>query len=149
MILKIASIILYLVSSAPNRELYKNENKRMEMAADFVDAGKKYDVDPVLLLTWGFKESSLRTNVIGKLGETGIGQSHGTAKRLCRKKGLDLHSQRSQIFCIGLLIDAGRKECKTLHKSLLWYASGKCEGTPKAKRILKRRLRIAGRLRSL
>jgi hypothetical protein len=154
MVTEIAALILVLMSAAPNRALYKDAGRREEMAQYFVEAGEEYDLPPSLLVVWAFGESSLKTTAKGELGEIGIFQVHGRAKQTCRQAGVDLESARGQIRCGALLIDMSRRYCgslrgvKSIRRGLYRYASGQCNGTPRAIRITRRRLRQWNRLTS-
>lgn len=147
MVQTIAALIALLLAPAPNRALYKGAQKRGEMASIFVEAGERYNVDPILLVVWSFGESSLRTDAKGALGEVGLFQVHGRARKTCDGLGLDSSTTRGQIICGAALIDMDRRYCGDLAKGLHQYASGKCAGTPRARRIVKRRFRQLERLR--
>jgi hypothetical protein len=148
MVIEIAALILTLMSTAPNRPLYKDADRREEMAGYFVEAGDEYDLPPSLLVVWAFGESSLRTTAKGELGEIGIFQVHGRSRFACERKGLDLEKASGQIRCGAFLIDRARKHCGSLRQGFYRYASGKCHGTPRAIRITRRRLRQWTRLTS-
>lgn len=144
----IAAIILSLVSCCPNHPLHKSDDLRSEVAGYFADAGERYDIDPVLLAYWAYRESSLRTDVVGKLGEVGLCQAHGKSASMCRRAGLGLETHHGGVYCMGYLMAAGRAHCGTLEAGLNYYASGSCKGTPRSRRIVKQRLRKAAKLRS-
>lgn len=135
----IAITILLLLSPAPNRLLYRDADSRTEMAREFVNAGEKYNVDPILLVIWSFGESSLKMDAKGALGEVGLFQVHGRHREMC--SGFDLETMRGQIECGAMLIDMDRRYCGSMERGLMRYASGRCSGTPRAKRIVKRRLK--------
>lgn len=48
-------------------------------AGAFRSAGKESDIDPLLLIAIAYRESSIRDDVVGKLGEQGPMQLHGAA----------------------------------------------------------------------
>lgn len=142
MIETLMALMLSLMSTAPNRHLYKSEEIRREYAEYFVSAGRMSGVHPILLVIWGYGESSLRTSAVGKLGEQGIFQTHGRAKKICEKH-YDLKTAKGQIFCGASIIALYTKHCKTLKRGLYAYSSarGGCNGTPRGRRITERRLR--------
>lgn len=147
MIQTITALIALLLAPAPNRALYKDTEACKELATMFVAAGEKYNLEPDLLTVWSFGESSFRPDAKGAIGEVGLFQVHGVAKKTCLTNGFDLATMKGQIYCGALLIDMSRRYCGDLTRGLYRYASGKCNGTPKAKRIVKRRFRQLERLR--
>lgn len=139
--LKIAALILTLMTPAPNRTLYKDAEARREMAGYFVEAGEYSEVPAGLLVVWFMGESSLRVNRVGKLGEVGISQIHPCNWNKCKRNGHDLETAKGQIMCGAMLMAKSRDACGSLRAGLYEYASGKCKGTPAAHRLTRRRLR--------
>lgn len=133
----ISSLILFLMATAPCRQLYKDADARNDLAEQFVSAGERYGLDPALLVVWSFGESSLRGDAKGALGEIGLFQVHGKHRQACEGAGIEPRG----VECGAFLIDMDRRFCGGLERGLMRYASGKCSGTPRAKRIMKRRLR--------
>ena len=128
----VLAIMLYLLSPAPNRELYKDAEKREALARLYVEAGEKYGVDPVLLTYWSFRESSFRTGVVSKseLKEFGLFQVHGVTKFICRNElktfGETLETSRGQIMCGAFLIRRYIDFCGSVRGALGKYANGRC-----------------------
>lgn len=141
----VSAMIIILLSTAPNRMLYRDTEARDTMSRHFVDAGERYNVDPSLLVTWSFYESSFRTDAKGALGEVGLFQVHGKHRKACGGEQ-DLSTARGQVMCGAMLIDMDRRYCGSLERGLWRYASGRCRGTPRARRITAFRLRRWSRL---
>lgn len=142
----VSAMIAILLSATPNRALYRDADARDVMSQHFVDAGERYDIDPSLLVTWSFYESSFRTNAEGALGEIGLFQVHGKHRKACEGEH-DLSTARGQVMCGAMLIDMDRRFCGSLERGLWRYASGRCRGTPRARRITAFRLRRWGKLK--
>lgn len=148
----IAAIILHLMMNpnpTPARRLVKDEAYRMEMATVFVEAANERNLDPVLLVVWAFGESSLRLDAVGAMGEVGVFQVHGKRKRKCVNDGYDLSDMAGQIRCGAMLIAESRDECYNIERGMWSYASGSCNGTPRARRITKRRFKRIEKLKEL
>jgi hypothetical protein len=73
-------------------------------------------------------------------------QIHGVSRDICEAVGLDVTNQRDNIDCGALLMHQAKERCGTWRRALYYYSSGKCTGTPRAKRIVARRLRQIKRL---
>lgn len=130
----IAAIIAAMLAPCPNHPAHGHEQK---IASECVAAAERYGQDPVELVTWAFYESSLRPGSIGGLGEVGYMQVHGRAAAACEAVG----EVPGSFGCGAYLWNFGEKLCGTHERALWWYASGKCDGTPRAKRIVKFRER--------
>ena len=137
-ITEIALIITAMLSPCPNHPLLKNDGAIKSISDDIKKASDEFNIDPVTLTVWSFCESSFRKTSVGKIGETGYMQTHGTAAMLCKKNGIDSKSIR----CGAYLLDYGRKECGDLGGAKNMYASGSCSGTPMSRRIINRRDRM-------
>jgi hypothetical protein len=137
----IALLIALLMAETPNDELSRSRAAREALASEVVSAAEKYDVDPVLLTLWGYFESTLHQRARGKLGEIGIMQVHGKSRAACKAAGLDVMQRDENIECGALLMDMNRRYCGSMYRGLLRYASGRCEGTPRARRKVSWRLR--------
>jgi hypothetical protein len=146
MMTSVSAIIFILLSTTPNRLLYRDANARDTMSRHFVDAGERYNIEPSLLVTWSFYESSFRVDAEGALGEVGLFQVHGKHLKACEGEH-DLSTARGQVMCGAMLIDMDRRFCGSLERGLWRYASGRCMGTPRARRITAFRLRRLERLR--
>jgi hypothetical protein len=137
MIESITLIVSLMLAPNPRHPLNLHPEGREELANGVLHAVEQYPNDWALLLTWGFYESSLIPNSVGKIGEVGYMQVVGPAARLCKKEELEPGS----FMCGSYLFKYGREKCGNMYKGLLWYASGRCKGTPRAERIVKFRLR--------
>lgn len=143
----ILALIAYLLAPAPNRELTRDTEEQSRIAGEFIESAEKWDMSPELLAIWAFGEASFSTDRVGSLGEIGLFQVHGGAQRRCEQYGLDLSTSTGQIECGAYLFAMGRDRCGSLEGGLRWYACGDCEGTQRAKRIVKYRMQKAGRWR--
>lgn len=124
----------------PNHELNRNPELRADVAGHFEAAGKKYDVEPTLLVYWAYRESSLKITAKGKLGEVGYCQAHGKARKTCEVAGHNPTTREGGAMCLGLIMSMGRRRCGTLERGAVWYASGRCRGTPRTQKLIKWRL---------
>lgn len=138
MILKLTAIIAAMLAPNPNHQVLKHDLAE-SVATQCNEAAEKYGQDPVELLTWAFYESSLLPSKVGKLGEVGFMQVHGVAAKLC----IDAGEEPGTFACGAYLWSEGEKICGSHTRSLWLYASGGCDGTPRAKRIVKFRMRKA------
>ena len=146
----ILSLILFDPHPEPKHPLNKDPELLDRVEAAFVSAGEKYNLAPWLLLYWGWRESRLRPEAVGKypnpegkiLNERGICQAHGKAKWICEKNGLDLATVEGGAECLALLLDMGRRYCGDLQGAGRWYASGSCH---KAREKMAKRFRAADR----
>lgn len=144
MVAAISKIILILMMSAPNARIVKDKTFREEIAAHIVRYAEEYEVDPYILTLWIKRESSFRVGVVAKSShkEYGLGQVHGVARRVCESTGIKLHSAKGQIHCTALLFQINRQRCGGDEKRGLYrYLSGRCSGTPAAKRQYRHRMR--------
>jgi hypothetical protein len=143
LIAQIAVLILHLLAPAPKHLVNRNAELRHGIASALVDAGAKYNQPPDLMAIWFFRESSLNPRKRGALGEIGVSQIHPCNWRKCKNAGYDVKHYRGQIMCGAMLADLGRRKCGSLEGGWLAYASkgGTCEGTPKARRIVRRRFK--------
>jgi hypothetical protein len=137
--LTVQSFILILILLAPNHPLNKDERLLGRVAAQCEVAGLKYAIPPTLIAYWGKRESSLRLGRVGKLGEAGVCQAHGKALRECQRTGYDVTTYEGGLFCIAHLLDMGRSECGSLEAGGVWYATGSCTGTEKARKKIRQR----------
>jgi len=120
----------------------KNE-QREEVAASIVSLAKIYDLPPLLLVVKFYLESRFDIHKIGKLGEVGIPQVHGVAKRGC-----ELASAHGQMECGAVYLSSLVQACKskTLQSALVVYMSGKCRPGEKVWSIAEYRLGLYFRL---
>lgn len=122
-----------------------NPEKRLSMANDIVDAGEKYNVPVLLITTIIFKESSFKTAAKGRIGEIGLMQVHGVARRGCT-----MAHQSGQIDCGARWLAKCYTLCKTPTGALTAYATGRCKATTKrVERVVRSRLRLWEKLRGI
>jgi soluble lytic murein transglycosylase-like protein len=137
----IALFIALLMAETPRAELSKSEMARNVLSYEIDRAAMEFDIDPVLLTLWAYLESSFDQSSRGKLGEIGLMQVHGQSRKICESAGLDVMKRSDNIECGALLMDMNRRYCGSMYRGLLRYASGRCEGTPRARRKVSWRLR--------
>lgn len=137
----IETLILTLILCCPRHELNRDAELRSEVAGYFETAGKQYDMPPGLLVIWFEGEASLRIDRVGKLGEIGLPQVHGVVRRTCEEAGYDPKTWRGGIYCGAMAMAESVTFCGSLERGLNRYASGKCKGTPRSRKLVKRRLR--------
>lgn len=141
--------ILEVLKADPKRDLNTDEAKRLKLAAALSEIGDDYSIDPFLLLAMAFKEGSLRTDVVGKLGEVSTMQVHGVAERKCKKEGFVLTSLHGQIECGAFYLSTLIEDCGGLRCGLSGYASGSYDGNKAVQEVVNSRLALAAELRSL
>lgn len=134
------AFILSLIVLTPNHELNKDPEQLEHVAGYFAGAGARYDIEPSLVAYWAYRESSLRVDLVGSLGEVGYAQAHGQARRTCVAAGFDVESRRGGAYCIALLLDMGRRRCGSLQRGAVWVASGNCKGSLRTREKIKSRL---------
>lgn len=134
------------------------ETERFETA--LYAAAVDNNIDPALFIAMAYKESSFDTSARGRLGELGLVQVHGKAKRGC-----DLGTAEGQAACGArwlarvvrecggsLVLDA--EKCRATGSrgacsgGLAGYASGSCAArTTRTAQIIRGRLRLAEKIR--
>lgn len=138
----IKELILSLILLVPRHELNKDEQLLDAVVKTFEEAAEKYDIDPALLVVWIHSESWFMPTVVGSSrNEVGYAQVHGWAKKECKRNAMDPTTREGGIYCAAHLLRYGIDHCGDFYSSGLFYMSGKCKGTPRAKRAVKRRLR--------
>lgn len=130
----ILSMIVMVQSHPLNRDAELLEN----VAGYFEQYGEQYNIDPTLLIHWAYRESSLRVDRTGKLGEVGICQAHGKHHRTCKAEGLDVETWEGGIHCLAMLMDMDRRFCGSLERGLRRYSTGSCY---RGEKFVKRRLK--------
>ena len=127
------------------------------------EAAELYGLDWELLAACAYAESSYDPGAVGKVGEVGLLQVHGPARRTCVKSGLDLTEPRGQVLCgarwLSLLagkcgaVVADPELCssrtardgaraRACSGGLAAYLSGSCEASPGVGRKVAYRLRL-------
>jgi hypothetical protein len=141
--------ILEVLKADPRRDLNKDEKKRQALAKVLLQVGGDYNIDPYLILAMAFKEGSLRTNAIGKLGEVSTMQVHGVAKKRCLKEGFILSTLAGQIECGVFYLTTLIADCGGLRCGLNGYASGSYDVNEEVRHLVDSRLALAHELRNL
>jgi hypothetical protein len=131
-------LIIALIADTPNHPLNKNPELRSDVAGYFEHYGARHSIDPALLVYWAYRESSIRIDRTGLLGEKGICQAHGRHLRTCKRAGLDVGTWEGGIACMALLMDTDRTWCGSLEKGLRRYSTGSCE---RGEKFVRRRLK--------
>jgi hypothetical protein len=133
--------VFSLVKNAPARKITRNESYRNELVTTIVSVANKHGIDPMLLITTLYRESSFKLNVTGSLGETGMGQVHGLARRGCNMK-----TARGQIDCAASWLSMMIAKCGTVYNGVSAYLSGRCKPKGKVVTAISRRLNLAIKL---
>ena len=135
--------VFSLVEGAPNRKITKDANYRADLVAIIVHISEEYNIDPMLMIATLYRESSFKMNVTGKIGEKGMGQVHGLAKRGC-----EMSTAYGQIDCAARWIHRMELKCGSVHGAVSAYLSGKCKPTGKVLAALRRRVSLARKLKN-
>lgn len=122
----VAKLILMLIACCPRHELNRDPVLRAEVAGYFEAAGERYDIPPTLLVYQYYREASLEIDRVGKLGEVGLPQVHGVARRRCEDAGYDPTTWRGGIYCGAMLLDDSRRFCGSLERGYARHMSGSC-----------------------
>jgi|LSQX01.2.fsa_nt_gb hypothetical protein len=118
----VADKIRSLVETNPRHPMNESEHSD-ELAREILRAANSTEnVEPELILTMAFCESTLRTTARGGLGEVGIMQIHGVAKRGC-----DMETRQGQLNCGAKFLQESYNICGSWEGSLTRYATGKCK----------------------
>ena len=148
MIEAIKAAILFIIALEPNHYLHKDEQALQLLASSYIEASDKYDVDPFLVISNTFFESSFKPNVIGHAGEVGLAQVHGEARALCKHEGYKPTTIRGGVLCSAYLLRHGKDTCGSWLVSLVKYRSGQClKHNASYLRKARMRYRFAQRLR--
>ena len=126
-----------------------------------IEVAEAEGIDPALFVAMAFLESSFDPKAVGAIGEQGLVQVHGKAKRGC-----DLTTPRGQAECGARWLVRVSKDCggavvldkakcfKTRSKGacsggLAGYASGSCAASDQVAWVVLRRLRLAEKIRPM
>jgi len=100
---KVSAAIVKLLHKVPNHKLRKNTEYRKEFSKAILDAAGKAGVPAALVLATAYRESTLRTNLVGAIGERGVMQLHGKAQwQYCRKvenRKINRKDYKDQLIC--------------------------------------------------
>jgi hypothetical protein len=112
--------LLHLVEVNTRHPVYRDSAWRANLAHYIVEAAEAYELDPFFLTTMVFYESAFRPSARGDLGEVGLGQLHGVAK-----KGCDLSTPEGQLRCTARWLAYSRQLCDgSLEQTIARYATG-------------------------
>ena len=145
---KTETAILYLTRNVPRHLMQRNELKRKQIAEAIEQTAYETSIDPLMITTIVFRESSFYKNSIGKdRPSKGLMQVHGAAATGC-----DLTTVEGQIDCGSRWL----LECYELCNgddlgALTYYATGKiCEAKSQPlKKKMKSRMRLYNKLKEL
>ena len=136
MVKEIMSAILWLVlefSPCPNCPLAKDQELLFDTADSIVRISLFEKVDPYLVLAISFRETSLRRETKGDIGELGLMQVAPTTLAYCEKKGINTEKHNGRLHCGVFYLKQCMQKCKSLKKSLALYGTGKtCNYMPKS-----------------
>ena len=115
--------LLWLTMLTPHNRVRTDPEYATEITNAVVAAQNDKGIPAQLLISVMYHESSFNSKAIGKLGEIGLGQVHGLAKRGC-----DLSTARGQVECSASWLARWKHECpgSDWHNPLVGYASGSC-----------------------
>ena len=134
--------VFSLVKDAPARRITKNDCYRARLVKTIVSVSDRYDVDPMLMIATLYRESSFKMNATGRIGETGMGQVHGVARRGC-----DMKTAHGQIECAARWMHKMELKCGSVNGAISAYLSGRCKPKRRVLAALKRRVNLATRLK--
>ena len=147
------------------RDRAQPSDPRWAVAAEYeamlIEVAEAEGIDPALFVAMAFLESSFDYKAVGAIGELGLVQVHGKAKRGC-----DLSTPRGQAECgarwltvvsedCGKAVILDKEKClKTGSKGacsggLSGYASGSCAASDRVVGLVLRRLRLANKIRPM
>ena len=152
--------VAYLLEKdhTPLQDRRWNEAQRFEVA--LYGAAVDNGLDPALFIAMAYKESSFDTSARGRLGELGLVQVHGKAKRGC-----NLETPEGQAACgakwlsrvveeCGGLVVLDAEKCRSTGArgacsgGLAGYASGSCSArTVRTAQLIRGRLKLAEKIR--
>lgn len=136
--------------SSKRIEAYKSEAYRAELVAAFRLAADTFDLPVNLLIALGYRETVLRTNLVGPGGERGILQVMPKAIKKCKIYCGDVDSPSGGALCGACVFARGVKHCDDIPGAISLYVSGRC--VPMAKRTkyaVRNRLWLWGYLNEL
>lgn len=154
MVNRIAIAIAMLTSETPRRDLHRNARKQDDLAWHLVRSAERWSVDPFLLLATAWKESGLRSNVVGARGELGVMQVNpkGIARVRSECRPCDFKTVQGQIDCGACWLRREIDRCGSVVGGSTAYimAQGICDVHPKSKpyRAVSARLALAEQLRN-
>jgi hypothetical protein len=121
----------------------KRGRRAPEVSRMIVEASLERELDPYVLAVVVAHESSFNEKVPdGKIGEQGLTQVHGLAKRRALKQGYDLTTSKGQLAAGALHLQFCQEKCGgTLVRVLAGYQAGRCGSKVSGARLRTRRVR--------
>lgn len=127
MIESIAAAILHLVlviSPCPRCEMAVDEAARVSLADAIVRVSLAEGLDPFLVLSVAFNESSLDASKVGALGEVGLLQLMPSRLAVCEMAGIDTTTWEGKLLCGARHLAHEIKVCGTVAAGIGRYGSG-------------------------
>lgn len=123
----------------------KRARRAPEMARMIVETSHKREIDPYVLAVVVAHESSFNEKVPnGTVGEQGLTQVHGLARRLALAQGYDLETSEGQLAAGADHLKFCEKRCGTsLVRVLAGYQAGACGSKVFGARLRTKRVRKA------
>ena len=152
---KVANAILYLANKQTpggRNPAKTNYTYRYELAEQFLEGARHFDLPWELGVTIGYNESVYRLDENGTRGEIGIMQVGPLGKRYCKDYCGKMETPKEQIYCGYCWFKYGHDFCKdeNLEKGLTAYASGDCVSShPRVIRAVKKRQRHINEIKEL
>ena len=134
MVKEMISAILWLVlefSPCPNCQLAKDQELLFDTADSIIRIALLEKVDPYLVLAVSFRETSLRRETKGDIGELGLMQVAPTTLAYCEKKGINTEKHNGRLHCGVFYLKECILKCNSLWNGLALYGTGKsCNYVP-------------------
>lgn len=137
----------------PANPVLKDPAELEEISNAIFQAASVHRIDPYLLIAIAFRESTFKSQSVGKIGERSIFQiTEYTARQIQNRVDAmcSLESHLESAFCAAAWLAYWQRRCGSIEGAISIYASGKsCK--PRTKRtewIVQDRLAIAKALRS-
>ena len=146
----ISAAIKWLLRSNPRHPLMRDSTARDVMARDIGRAARAEGLEPDLLTTVAFYESTFRSWVKGARGEVGLVQVAKHVRIECVRDGYDMAVQIDQLRCGARHLRQMIDDCGTVRGGLTAYGTAppRCSvplGT-KVRKKINLRIWMAGRL---
>ena len=143
---RVERALSWLVRDVPRHPVARDPVWRRELAEMIEDTASRYELPPLFLAALVYRESSLRTNARGALGELGLGQLHGVAAEGCA-----MDTAAGQLECCARWLRKQIDRCGSLSGGFSLYASGRTctPDTRHLRGVVRDRLALWERLRGL
>lgn len=137
--------MLHLCALAPRHPINRDADYRHEVARAVLQAGSMTNVPALLLVAIFYRESSLRLDRTGKLGEIGLGQTAPFARAWCEGRHYNLQTADGQAMCSAQWFARQRQACGGgIVDGLTLYASGRtCKADSEGlRRVIRDRVQL-------